>query len=142
MHARFLGAVLVLAASTLALALAQPADLKRLEGRYKVIIMEKATGPAPKEVIENLSFIFKGNKLTVKLANEEEKNAQFKLDPEKVPPAIDIFPLDGDYKGKTFPGIYKIDKDEVTIVMTEKGERPKDFKPEGDAILIRLRREK
>lgn len=141
MLTRFLGSTLVLATGTLTLVLAQSTNLKRLEGRYKVIIMEKATGPAPKQVIENLSFTFKGNKLTVKLA-DEEKNAQIKIDPEKVPPTIDISPLEGDYKGKTFPGIYKIDKDEVTIVMTEKGERPKEFKPEGDAILIRLRRER
>jgi uncharacterized protein (TIGR03067 family) len=141
MRSRFLTALVILALGGLTLALAQQAELKRLEGRYKVVQMEKASGPAPKQVIDNLSFIFKGNKLTLKLA-EEEKNAQIQLDPDKDPPAIDISPLDGDYKGKTFPGIYKIDKEELILVMTEKGERPKEFKPEGDAILIRLRREK
>jgi uncharacterized protein (TIGR03067 family) len=141
MLSRLLITLVALLVGTLTLALAQQAELKRLEGRYKVLHMEKASGPAPKQVIDNLSVIIKGNKLTLKLA-EEEKNAQIKLDPEKDPPTIDISPLEGDYKGKTFPGIYKIDKDELILVITEKGERPKDFKPEGEAVLMRLRREK
>lgn len=121
--------------------LAQQAALKKLEGRYKAVQMEKASGSAPKELIDSLTITIKGNKLTLKLG-DEEKSAELKIDPDQMPPHLDILPLDPDNKGKTFRAIYRLDKDELVIVVSERGERPKEFKPEGDAVLLKLRREK
>ena len=71
---------------------------------------------------------------------KEEHKAKLKVDATKTPHTIDILPTEGDSKGKTFPGIYKLEKGEVTLVFTEKGDRPKDFKAEGEAMMIRMKK--
>ncbi|MCS7020538.1 MAG: TIGR03067 domain-containing protein [Gemmataceae bacterium] len=125
---------------SLGLVMAQQAALKKLEGRYKAVHAEKASGPAPKELIESLTITIKGNKMTLKLG-DDEKSAEIKVDADQMPPAMDILPQDPDNKGKIFRAIYRLDKDELLIVISEKGDRPKDFKAEGDAVLLKLRRE-
>lgn len=133
-------AVTVLTISALGLALAQESALKKLEGRYKAVILEKASGPAPKEILDAFSIIIMGNKLTLRLG-DEEKLAEIKVDESKTPATIDISPTEGDQKGQVFPGIYKLEQNELTLVVVEKGERPKEFRAEGNAILIKLKRE-
>jgi uncharacterized protein (TIGR03067 family) len=138
---RFWGGLGCLLIVSVGLVVAQQTALKKMEGVYKVVLMEKAGETAPKELTDNLTIIIKGGKLTMKL-RDQEKSADLKIDPEHMPPTLDILPLDPDSKGKTFRAIYKLEKDELLIVVSERGERPKDFKAEGDAILLKLRREK
>ena len=54
----------------------------------------------------------------------------------KSPATIDIAPLDGPEKGKTFPGIYKFENGELWLVFAEKGDRPADFKGEGEGVMV------
>ena len=42
---------------------------------------------------------------------------------------------------RTFPGIYKIEKGELTLTFTEKGDRPKEFKVDGEAMLLKMKKE-
>jgi len=119
---------------------AQDKALKELEGTYKVTFMEKVGKVAPKEVIDSLKVTVKGDELVLKVGDEEKK-AKIKVDSSKTPSTIDIVPSDGPERGRTFPGIYKIEKGEVTVVFTEKGERPKDFKVEGEAVLVRMKKD-
>jgi len=120
--------------------LADDKALKELEGTYKVTALEKAGKPAPKEVTDGVTVTIKGDDFTIKLGGDEKK-AKIKADGSKQPATIDITPNDGPEKGKTFPGIYKIEKGELTIVFTEKDARPKDFKGDGDAMLIKLKKD-
>jgi uncharacterized protein (TIGR03067 family) len=124
---------------------AQDKALKELEGTYKVTFMEKVGRISEKETNESLKITIKGDELTVVITEKDgekkEKKAKIKVETAKTPNTIDIVPSDGPEKGKTFPGIYKIEKGEVTVVFTEKGDRPKDFKVEGDAVLIRLKKD-
>jgi len=117
---------------------------KDLDGTYKTTSLQKGDKVAEKELTDALSFVFKGEDLTVvidKKDDRQEKKAKVKIDAAKTPPAIDITPSDGLERGKTFPGIYKLDKGELTIVFAEKGERPKDFKPEGDVTVLKLKKD-
>jgi uncharacterized protein (TIGR03067 family) len=68
--------------------------------------------------------------------------ASFKLNPKKSPKQIDITFPDGLGGGKTFQGIYKLDKGTLTVslrndVKAAQG-RPKDFVFRGDAGLTLL----
>jgi uncharacterized protein (TIGR03067 family) len=86
-----------------------------------------------------------GDELVFTVAGKEEakeRKAKIKVDASATPHTIDILPSEGDAKGKTFPGIYKIEKDVVTLVFTEEGDRPKDFKVEGKAMLLKLKKVK
>jgi uncharacterized protein (TIGR03067 family) len=115
--------------------------LKELEGTYTVTALQKGGKDAPKDLTDMLKVSIKGDDFVL-MVGSEEKKAKIKVDSSKTPHTIDITPSDGPDKGKTFPGIYKADKGEVTIVFTEKGtERPKDLKSEGDTMLVKMKKE-
>jgi uncharacterized protein (TIGR03067 family) len=137
---RFALAGALLIASFAGVIVAQDKALKELEGTYKVTYMEKVGKVAPKELADSLKVTFKGEEMVVKLG-EDEKKARIKVDTTKTPNTIDVSPSEGPDKGKTFPGIYKFEKGELTLVFTEKGDRPKEFKVEGEAALLRMKRE-
>jgi uncharacterized protein (TIGR03067 family) len=119
---------------------AQDKAMKELEGTYKVTALEKGGKPAPKELMESLKVTIKGEEFLIKVGDDEKK-AKFKVDSSKTPNTIDITPSEGPEKGKTFPGIFKIEKGEVTVAFTEKGDRPKEFKSEGDAMLLKMKKD-
>lgn len=116
---------------------AQDKALKELEGTYKVTTLEKGGKAAKKEVMDSLKVTIKGEDFII-IVSEKEKKAKIAVDSSKTPHTIDITPSDGDEKGKMFPGIFKVEKGEVTLAFTEKGDRPKDFKSEGEIVLIKM----
>jgi uncharacterized protein (TIGR03067 family) len=136
MHRFVLAAAFV--AGSLALGFADDAAdkaLKELEGTYTVKSLEKDGKPAPDEVAKSFeSVAIKDGKLLLKIGGEE-KSASLKLDPSKTPAHLDLSPLDGPEKGNTFPGLYKFEKGELTIVMVEKGDRPKELTSEGKDVM-------
>ena len=119
--------------------LAEEKAQKELEGTYVATTLEKNGKPAPKELTDSMKIVIKGEDLTIKIG-EDEKRAKIKVDGSKTPRTIDVSPSDGPEKGKTFPGIYKIEKGEVTLVFTEKGDRPKEFKSDGEAVLLKMKK--
>ncbi len=122
--------------------LADEKDLKELEGTYSVTAIEGSGVPAgkDKELAQKMKIVFKGDNLSI-VIDSEEKKAKIKADASVQPHTIDITPSDGDEKGKTFLAIYKTEKGELTIAYTPKGERPKEFKSEGDVILLKLKKD-
>jgi uncharacterized protein (TIGR03067 family) len=127
-------------------AVAQDAEkeLKRLEGTYKVKALKKDGMDAPKEVMDSVKEVaIKGNRLIIKVM-DEDKTAKIAVDPGKKPAHIDITPEEGPEKDKTMPGIYKLEKGELTIVFVEGGDRPKDFKADSEKtlLLVLTRKEK
>jgi uncharacterized protein (TIGR03067 family) len=139
-------AVAVLAAGLVGVAAAQEPEkeLKRIEGAYTLKALKKDGMDAPKEVMDSVKGVtIKGDKMTIQVRGED-KTATLKIDPAKKPAHIDLTPQDGPEKDKTFPGIYQFEKGELTIVFVEEGERPKDFKAEGDKTMkiVLTRKEK
>jgi uncharacterized protein (TIGR03067 family) len=116
--------------------------LKELEGRYKVLAVEKGGKQLDPKRTESIHVTFKGDEFIFTQADDkEEKKARIKVDASKTPHTIDFVPSEGPEKGKTFPGIYKLDQGELTLVFDEHGERPKDFKSEGRAVLMKLKKD-
>lgn len=137
---RFAVAGVVMVAAFAGVVIAQDKLLKELEGTYKVTALEKGGKAAPKEKMDAFKIAIKGDEFIVTVEGEEKK-AKIKVDGTKSPATIDISPTDPMDKGKTFLGIVKSDKGEVTIAFTEKGDRPKDFKSEGETLLIKMKLE-
>jgi uncharacterized protein (TIGR03067 family) len=137
---RFVFAGSLMVAAFAGVVLAQEKGLKDLEGTYKVTVMEKAGKSAPKELIDSVKVMFKGSELTIKIGDDEKK-AKIMVNSSKKPNTIDIQPTEGQEKGKTFPGIFKMEKNDVTLAFTEKGDRPKEFKTEGDVVLLKLKKD-
>lgn len=113
--------------------------LKELEGTYKVIAAERDGKLAEKGLIETVNVVFKGDEFTLSRSPDDKMVAKIKVTPDAKLSTIDFAPQDGEFKGKTLPGIYKFEKNELIIVYSEKGDRPKEFKSD-DAILMRLKK--
>lgn len=138
---RFAVAGVLLAFGLGGIVLADEKALKELAGRYKAVSVEKGGVPAPREITEKLAVTIKDDVITIDIGEGKEKRAKIKVDPTKKPAHIDLSPDEGPEKGKSFPGVYKLDKDELTLVFAEKGDRPKDVTSEG-ATLLKLKKEK
>ena len=137
---RFAAAGGLMLAAFVGIVVADEKALKELEGTYTVTVLQKGGKDAPKELTDTLKVNIKGEDFVL-MVGTDEKKAKIKVDSSKTPHEIDITPSDGPEKGKTFPGIYKADKGEVTIVFTEKGARPKELKSEGDTMLVKMKKD-
>ena len=123
------------------------ADLDRLQGSWEVTALEmggKAT--AAKELPGKVTVTFTGEKMVLDgpLAapvGETPVPPAFtvKLDPSRNPKAIDTVALTGRFKGKTQPGIYRLEGDELTLCLPnqEAEGRPTEFKsPAGSELAV------
>jgi uncharacterized protein (TIGR03067 family) len=113
-----------------------------LEGVWKV---EKLVANGNEiEAAKGSKFTFKGSKLT-REAEEGPQTYTFKLDPSKKPATVDFSPDEGDLKGKTLKGIYKLQGGELHLALSldPEAKRPADFPKESDElVLITLKRDK
>ena len=137
------GSVLVLAFA--GVLLADEKALKELEGKYAVTHMEKAGKVAEKAKSDSVKIAIMGDEMIITIEDKQdtqERKAKLKVNAAVTPHTIDIMPSEGDAKGKTFPGIYKIAKGVVTLAFTEEGDRPTEFKAEGKVMLLKLKKTK
>jgi RNA polymerase sigma factor (sigma-70 family) len=127
------------------LATAEPmSDMQKLQGDWQAVELERAGEKASAEKSKQYSMIFKGNVITT---NVDQGRSEFKIDPDKSPKQIDITALDGPLDGRTFAGIYSLDKDTLKIclpdgVVNAPDQRPHEFKTtEGSGrVLFNLHR--
>ena len=122
--------------------------LKELEGTYKAIVLKKDGQEMPADIVSGFSVRFKDDEVNFtvrKMEDGKEKvtmhPAKIKVDAKKMPATIDISPLDGPEKGRTFLGIYKFENGELWLVFAEKGDRPTEFTSEGEVLFARLKRD-
>jgi uncharacterized protein (TIGR03067 family) len=138
---RFAVALVLMSGAVVGLARADEKALKELEGTYKLVSAERDGKLAPKELIETVTVQFKGDEFTLSTSPDDKKVAKIKVAPDAKLPTIDFVPADGELKGKTLPGIYKLEKGELTIAYSESGDRPTEFKSESDStILLKLKK--
>jgi uncharacterized protein (TIGR03067 family) len=117
-----------------------PKDAKELEGTYKLVHAELDGKLAEKATIETVTITIKGDEFVLSSAPDDKKVSKIKAAPDAKPATIDFTPQDGPEKGKTFPGIYKLEKGELVVAFSEKGDRPKEFKSDNGVMLLRLKR--
>lgn len=121
-------------------------DMQKLQGEWQAVEVERSGEKASAERSKQYSMIFKGKEI-VFTTNVDQGKVEFKIDPGKSPKQIDITALDGPLEGKTFAGIYSLDKDTLKIclpdgVVKAPDQRPNEFKTtEGSGrVLLKLRR--
>ena len=109
-------------------AFGQAQALKDLTGAYTVKDFERDGTAVPEKVKDDITaFTIKDGKLSITMG-KTELSATLKVDTGKTPAEMDLFPLNADFdKGRKFPGLFKWEKDTLTILYVEDGERPKDF---------------
>jgi uncharacterized protein (TIGR03067 family) len=108
-------------------------DLKAMEGEWKVVGLEEGGRRASPDDMKGMRWTFQGS--TMLPVNPGEKpgdKAEVKLDPGQSPKHIDLVVLEGDNKGKTLEGIYKVEGGKLTICLRDPGKgRPKEFTADG-----------
>ena len=166
LHAMFVSKMKILTALALASAmivggaggfgyhlLATEADAKKtdkdnIQGTWKVesVMMNGQDKDRKGELLKKSTFEIAADKMLVKF-NEGNKPSTYTLDPAAKPKTIDITPQgEGDGKGETVPGIYKLEGDTLTICFPcgAQMERPTEFvsKEGSDTLLLVLKRVK
>jgi len=120
------------------------ADLKALEGTW---VLDAATldGRDHTENFAGMKLTLKGNEFVIDFAENSDKGT-FTIDGSKSPKWIDIKTGEnGPFKGKTLPGIYKLDGDNLTLCCHADGKtRPEEFEAKAKTrnMLLTYKREK
>ena len=115
-------------------------EIAKFKGTWSAVSLESPDGmKAPDEVVKELKITFSDEQAIARI-KDEEKKATYKLDPTQKPPTIDWT----DERGKTLKGIYQLEGDTLKICISEKGNRPKEFKTDAatETGLVVLRRDK
>lgn len=113
----------------------------KFKGRWTVLSFEndKGKNPVTKSAVE-----FTGDMMFIALEGSESIKAAYQVDPGKNPREIDLVPTNGLFKGKTCPGIYDLAGDTLKLCVSNKGPRPKAFKPDAasETNILELKRVK
>jgi uncharacterized protein (TIGR03067 family) len=93
--------------------------------------------------VKSLKLTLKGEQYKTERGDEVLFDSTYSLDTKADPKRIEMIGTEGDLMGKAALGIYRLDKDRLTMCYTMPGkERPKEFKSEekSEAYLLVWRR--
>jgi uncharacterized protein (TIGR03067 family) len=112
----FVGVALVLAQDT-------AGDAKRLQGVWEpVAVTAEGKKIAEADVAKSgMRLTMDGDRYKVTVQGKLVEGGTFKLDPGKSPRTLDLTITEGDDKGKTQLGIYKLDGEALTIALPPTG---------------------
>jgi uncharacterized protein (TIGR03067 family) len=115
---------------------ADKADLKELQGTWVPKSAELGGKPLPAD-LNTMKMVIKDDTYLVTVGPTEDKGT-LKIDASKKPKTIEIVGTEGPNKGKTFPAIYEIKGDKLTVCYDLNGKTaPTEFKTQdGTATLL------
>jgi uncharacterized protein (TIGR03067 family) len=119
-------------------------EKEALQGNWKVIdiTLEGKKGADLSPHLLKGQLTITGDRMKLNFGDKKEtlKEFSFELNPTKNPKHIDLVALNGMFVGDKGLGLYKLDKDTLTLVMGNKKEtpRPKSFEAPAKSGLILL----
>jgi len=119
-------------------------ELARLKGTWVFESVESERAKLPVEGFKDNRLTIDGDNFSYK-EGENVTHGTFKIDATKKPKTLDVTFKDGDLKGKTFTGIYKLEGNTYTVCLDPSGKtRPTEFasKKGSPVVLEVLKREK
>jgi uncharacterized protein (TIGR03067 family) len=121
-------------------------DLQAFKGTWRMISKEVDGKKLSEEEIKDVIATFDGSgKCSVRRGGKVIGEGTAKLDPAKKPKTVDVTFTEGEHKGKTALGIYKIDSDAFRVCVARPGDyRPAEFSAKAGSgrTLIVYKREK
>jgi uncharacterized protein (TIGR03067 family) len=100
-------------------------DLKKLQGTWECVSMEREGDVVPPEHFKGSSVVYEDDLATLYRDGEFFRRGIITLDPSKTPKRINTWDLAGPYADDSVPGIYEIDGDTLKICFS----RPKIARP-------------
>lgn len=107
-------------------------ELKKFAGTWKIKEAERGGEKMPEDRRDKMRLKFDGDKVTTS-GGTKDNSGVLKLDTAKTPAEFDIEDKEG---GKTIKGIYKFEKEILTLCLTESGDRPKAFKSDEKNVML------
>lgn len=107
------------------------AELARHQGTWRTLtsVYDGQTGPP--EVVRPITRTVEKDHVVWKRDGKSFAGTRIELDPSRDPKTIDVIPDGGKDHGERVLGIYKLEKDKLTICMAAPGQpRPGEFKAE------------
>jgi RNA polymerase sigma-70 factor (ECF subfamily) len=131
-----LGGILVIPQLPAAAADDAAVDVKALAGKWQPKEASLGDNKIDQLVLDTVTLVYEGDKYTLTIGDKVEKGT-YKLDPQKTPKAMDIFPTEGDNNGKTFLAVYQVEGDKLTICYSiSPGVRPEDFEANSNTLIV------
>ena len=115
-------------------------DKDFIQGAWRCVTFEKQ-GKVNKGPFIGEKWVFKDKDVIVYHKDEIRGQGTFVLDPEKKPKTITITGTGGDIRGMTVLGIYRIEKNTLTLCNGFEV-RPKEFSGAGKPLLLTFERMK
>jgi len=112
----------------------------KLVGEWTVVSAIKGGEKIAEEQAKAMLVVFTDKAVTVKEDKREEK-AEYKADPSAKVKTIDVVPEKAP-PGTVVKGIYELNGDELKLTFNKDGDRPKDFKGEGDTVMLMVLKRK
>jgi uncharacterized protein (TIGR03067 family) len=110
-------------------------DTKQATGDWQLVDGELGGKKFPSDVVKGIKLSLTGDKYVVTAENRDEGTVKYI--PNTSPAAMEITGTDGPNKGKTFPAIYKLEGDTLTICYDLSGKaRPTEFKSKPGTLLF------
>jgi RNA polymerase sigma factor (sigma-70 family) len=108
-------------------------DEQKIVGTWDVVSIEEGGQKMPEEALKGATVVLAADGTWTAKKPDEEQSGTYELDPAKKPKEIRI----SNKRGQTLPGIYKLDKDNLTICVDKAGGRPTEFvSKEGTRVYI------
>lgn len=112
-------------------------EVMKLQGIWKAVGFQFAGESQPREKIQGLKCVVRGQQVVHERQGQEETAFTFSVDPSKMPHHMDQITADG----KTYHGIYRLTNNTLTICLPTdpNAPRPRQFATKaGDGHVLRI----
>jgi uncharacterized protein (TIGR03067 family) len=106
-------------------------ELDRHQGTWRATSSVYDGQEAPEAIVRSITRVVEKDHVAWKRDGKSFAGTRIELDPSRDPKAIDVIPDGGKDRGERVLGIYKLEKDRLTICMAAPGRpRPTEFEAE------------
>jgi uncharacterized protein (TIGR03067 family) len=115
-------------------------DAEAIKGNWSAVSMKVGGQPAPEAFVKSFQCRFDEKTYNNTVDKQVVEEGSYRIEPSKTPKTIEFDIKTGQDQGKKQLGIYKIENEKLTLLLTQAGSttRPKSFQDEPGEPLIEV----